>query len=934
MRSFTDDSGEDWTAHVFTADGTFNLSETAEVDYLLVGGGGGGSTAGGGAGGVVQGTITLAPGDYPVTVGAGGAGIRGDADPRPVPASPGGDSTFAGITALGGGPGSGTRGGADVTGDETDGGSGGGGGSSAQPGEYVSVKGSALQPGSPDGGLGHDGGDVTNFNSPFYAGGGGGAGGPAPDAGYDWAPGGPGITTTIDGTERQIAGGGAGGRWDNGTGLAGTHGGGSGGSGNARDGAPNTGGGGGGGARTIPGGTGGSGLVVIRYRSGPGQTAWVPESKPVWFTEIGCPAVDKGTNQPNKFLDPKSSESALPYFSDGRRDEAIQAQYIRALTDYWSDPENNPVSGVYGGRMVDMDRCFVWAWDARPFPWFPAERETWADGDNYARGHWISGRASGRSLSSVVGEICEAAGLSACDTARLHGHVRGYLVSEPGTARAALQPLMLAHGFDAVERDGALRFLPRAGARAAPVVSAALAESDRLEGTLERGRAAEAEQSGRVRLRFTLAEGDFQAAAEEAILPGEPGRSARETELPLALTRGEARQVAERWLAEAQVARDTARFALPPSAWALGAGDVVQIDGGARFRIDRVEQGEARLVEAVRVDPSVYRPARVEERPARLAPFVPPVPVTPLFLDLPLMRGDEAPHAPHLAVTATPWPGRVALYEAAEDEGYALSALIEARAAIGVTESPLAAATSGRIDRGPALRVRMISGALAATDDAGLLAGKNLIAVGDGSAGGWELLQFRDAQLVAPRSWLISHRLRGQAGSDGIMPAQWPAGSWVVVMDGVPRQIALSPALRDVARHWRIGPAGRPYDDPSYQHRVLAFAGEGLRPYRPCHLRLAEADGGLHARWIRRTRIDGDGWEAPEVPLGEEAERYLVRVTASGAVLREAQTEAPEWIYPADQRAADAGAGPRRIEVAQISARYGPGPFAVAAVPD
>jgi hypothetical protein len=137
-----------------------------------------------------------------------------------------------------------------------------------------------------------------------------------------------------------------------------------------------------------------------------------------------------------------------------------------------------------------------------------------------------------------------------------------------------------------------------------------------------------------------------------------------------------------------------------------------------------------------------------------------------------------------------------------------------------------------------------------------------------------------------------------------------------------------------VARHWRIGPAGRPYDDPSYQHRVLAFAGEGLRPYRPCHLRLAEADGGLHARWIRRTRIDGDGWEAPEVPLGEEAERYLVRVTASGAVLREAQTEAPEWIYPADQRAADAGAGPRRIEVAQISARYGPGPFAVAAVPD
>ncbi|MCY4336263.1 MAG: glycoside hydrolase TIM-barrel-like domain-containing protein, partial [Litoreibacter sp.] len=41
-------------------------------------------------------------------------------------------------------------------------------------------------------------------------------------------------------------------------------------------------------------------------------TAWVPQSKPFWFTELGCGAIDKGSNQPNKFQDPKSSESALP----------------------------------------------------------------------------------------------------------------------------------------------------------------------------------------------------------------------------------------------------------------------------------------------------------------------------------------------------------------------------------------------------------------------------------------------------------------------------------------------------------------------------------------------------------------------------------------------------------------------------------------------
>lgn len=60
-------------------------------------------------------------------------------------------------------------------------------------------------------------------------------------------------------------------------------------------------------------------------------TDWVPQSKPVRFTELGCPAVDRGTNQPNVFYDPKSAESALPHFSQGWQDEAIQRRYIDAM---------------------------------------------------------------------------------------------------------------------------------------------------------------------------------------------------------------------------------------------------------------------------------------------------------------------------------------------------------------------------------------------------------------------------------------------------------------------------------------------------------------------------------------------------------------------------------------------------------------------------
>ena len=80
-----------------------------------------------------------------------------------------------------------------------------------------------------------------------------------------------------------------------------------------------------------------------------GPTVWEPKSKPIWFTEFGCAAIDKGTNQPNKFLDAKSSESSLPNYSNGARDDLMQKQYLRAMASYWNDPANNPVSEEYGG---------------------------------------------------------------------------------------------------------------------------------------------------------------------------------------------------------------------------------------------------------------------------------------------------------------------------------------------------------------------------------------------------------------------------------------------------------------------------------------------------------------------------------------------------------------------------------------------------------
>ena len=547
------------------------------------------------------------------------------------------------------------------------------------------------------------------------------------------------------------------------------------------------------------------------------------------------------------------------------------------------------------------------------------------------RGHWLNGRTAARSLASVVAEICERSGVTHYDVSRLFGYVRGYSVPGVDGARTALQPLMLAYGFDAVERDGILIFKNRDGRETATILPENLAVVAEASGLIETMRAPSAEVAGRVRLNYVDAIGDYEVRATEAVFPDEETFGISQSELPLALTATEGRAVVERWLAESRIARDGARFALPLSELALGAGDIVRLpseDGDALYRLDHVEQAGAQIIEAVRVEAGVYQSSDRVEEEAGVRAFTSAVPAYPVFLDLPLMSGDEVEHAPHVAVTATPWPGPVAVYSSTTDEGYGLNRLIEASSIIGTTETAMIAASPALKDNGPALRVKVFGGTLSSASWADVLNGANLVAIGDGSSDNWELFQFANADLVAEDIYDLTQRLRGQAGSDGVMPVEWPIGSHVVVLNGVPEQIELSSNERGLSRHYRVGPAGRSYDDPSFVHLEAAFQGIGLRPYSPCHLKTLGAIGAdIDVSWVRRTRIDGDSWESVEVPLGEIGESYLLRVMDGAVVLRETMVLDSNWTYFAAAQASDGVTAPFQIAVAQISNRFGPGVF-------
>jgi hypothetical protein len=205
--------------------------------------------------------------------------------------------------------------------------------------------------------------------------------------------------------------------------------------------------------------------------------------------------------------------------------------------------------------------------------------------------------------------------------------------------------------------------------------------------------------------------------------------------------------------------------------------------------------------------------------------------------------------------------------------------------------------------------------------------------LGSGAADGWEVLQFKSAQMTGVGTFALSELLRGQFGTWATRPAQWPAGSKVVLLNALPKQLNLPSTSRGTARHFRFGPARQPLGDPSYRYATHVFAGNGLRPYPVVHLRATRTGGAVAVQWIRCTRIDGDLWADSDVPLGEDSESYRVTVLQAGQIKREATVHSPFWQYDAADRTAEVGTDAFDIKVAQISARFGVGPAVACHVP-
>lgn len=661
-------------------------------------------------------------------------------------------------------------------------------------------------------------------------------------------------------------------------------------------------------------------------------TAWQPMSKPFWLTEFGCAAVDKGPNQPNVFPDPKSSENASPYFSDGSRCDIAQDRFLRAHFSYWRESgTHNPVSPLYEGLMLDPDQIYVWAWDTRPFPEYPLKSDIWGDAANWATGHWLNGRLSGVALDELFEAMFKDFGLTGmADCRGVEGFVAGYIADSPSSGRALLEPLMDVFGVTAFEQAPAgssnssrLTFRNMTQRQNPALITATVQEKpdDQPLRTIEDAE----ELPASAELYFSDLMRDYQSGSALVQKTGWQQAGHESLSLPVATESGQARRLAANWLERKRAERRTLTFTVPWSHAALCVGDRIrlpQLTGTRDYTIVSLEDGAARRIKAVAQALALRHPdrTRMPQVPRSSGGNIAGPPVFHL-LDLPMWPGIEnESNQFRVACYAKPWR-EVALYSSPEDAHYQLKTLVPHAAVMGELATELKASVSGRFMHQQSFEVNLYHGELHSLSLQQVLNTANTAAL-QNADGSWEIVQFVQAEEIAAGRWRLKGLLRGQAGTEDEAQLLKQTGAAFVLLDDRVVPASFQPSEAGLLLHWRAGAAGYEFSDAYFKTQLSAGGMKALQPLSPAHLRCKQQDNGsMLFEWIRRGRLDADSWMGEDIPLGEAAEKYQVTLWQGETLLVKAQVSQPYFVHtgllPVDTWL--------RLDVAQISQVYGVG---------
>ncbi len=565
-------------------------------------------------------------------------------------------------------------------------------------------------------------------------------------------------------------------------------------------------------------------------------TAWVPQSKPIYFTEYGAAAIDKSTNQPNKFLDRLSSESQLPYFSNGSQDDFIQHQYICALNQYWQEDSSN---------IVDVNKCYAWAWDARPWPEFPSRSDLWSDAPNFQYGHWLNGRVFLPTLANVVAEICAEVGIENVEVSALRGQVTSLVFLGDESVREKLETLMRAYLFDASVCNGVLCFKHIDDFETHQLDDSVLVEGLKgIQTTVESA----TNRFGSIEINYVDSEKDYLPETAVVSYPLHGSRDRASINMPLGLSEKFAKKLSVYYLTQSRKGEERITFHCWLDEDVLSVGDCVtfeNIKGSKLYKIDKISRGAYLEVEAFLFEPEIARELGGTVKKTDNVPDV-ATEIWAEFLDIPY--GNEAGF--YVSLSAQNWGGEVKIFE--EDEEIQNELLTRAIPSTAGSTSNKLTMGSQFVRQPTYLDIELTNGNLQL---GGKFATHPIIAISHENHP-WELIGFESVESLGNQNYRIEGLYRGLHGTESHIRT-WPEKSKVVVLDSQITFIPNRDLLVKNDHNFLVVPNA---DMSLAGHYVKNTPIRFNQPYAPCMLKIDREDTETILTFVPRSTLDRDYW--------------------------------------------------------------------------
>ncbi|WP_339045607.1 glycoside hydrolase TIM-barrel-like domain-containing protein [Candidatus Mesenet endosymbiont of Agriotes lineatus] len=502
-------------------------------------------------------------------------------------------------------------------------------------------------------------------------------------------------------------------------------------------------------------------------------TKWQPKMKKIWFTEYGFPSVDGCSNQPNAFIDQSSIDSKYPYYSKGNVDFYAQRTAIDGTLAKWHNSEM-------------VEKMFLWAWDARPYPYFPDLCKVWADCGNWQTGHWIQGKISLLGIDTVIADILQRSGIDQFDVSMLRGFLHGYVINHKQPLRSIIQVLQNAYFFDIIQQNHKLLFLHIGREADTFITMGDIVPDVRYSGQnlISIERISDLELNSKVNVMYISRIFDYQVNVKYAQLPNSGGfNNATAVEIPLILEENQAQNIAEVMLYNLQQERNIYNFTLPIRYLWLSPSDIIKITNDKEehvLRITKIKMGSLSLqIEGVSYSSSIYQfsfPAvKGETTNVNLPKYL-----SDTYLKILYLPYDKDHIKLVVGGAEDNWRGAVIFMSENNGQNYRAIANTNQPSIYGFVINHLDEGQAGALDEKNKIEIVLSHGAV--------LNEANLALVDD------EIIEFYNAELISKNRYRLSKLLRGKFGTEKYIKSH-QKGERFVLLNELIVSIKISPSM-------------------------------------------------------------------------------------------------------------------------------------------